>query len=106
MINLRLLEKANVQTEKKTHTHKKRNLKKINQKKIQTTEKMNRLYTSGDFSSSCSSESDDGSSTDDECHEKSLSKERTTNKPDINGCGAARKSISQNILFKLQNREV
>lgn len=70
---------------------------------------MNRLYASGDFSSSCSSESDDGSSTDDECHEKSLSKERTNEKPDINGCGAAaaaRKSISQNILFKIQNREV
>lgn len=69
---------------------------------------MNRLYTSGDFSSSCSSESDDGSSTDDECHEKSLSKERTNEKPDMNGCGAVavRKSVSQNILFKLQNREV
>lgn len=71
---------------------------------------MNRLYTSGDFSSSCSSESDDGSSTDDECHEKSLSIGRTTDKRDANGCGAAaaaaRKSISQNILFKLQNREV
>lgn len=68
---------------------------------------MNRLYTSGDFSSSCSSESDDGSSTDDECHEKTFPKGRPTEKPDVNGCGAAaRKSISQNILFKLQNREV
>lgn len=66
---------------------------------------MNRLYESGDFSSSCSSESEDGSSTDDECHEKSISKKRTTEKADTNG-SAARKSIPQNILFKLQNREV
>lgn len=65
---------------------------------------MNRLYGSGDFSSSCSSESDDGSSTD----EESFAKKRTTVKSDVNGCGgaASRKSVSQNILFKLQNREV
>lgn len=72
---------------------------------------MNRLYESGDFSSSSSSESDDGSSTDDECHEKSFPKKRTPEKADSNSCGGgngsvARKSIPQNILFKLQNREV
>lgn len=65
---------------------------------------MNRLYTSGDFSSSCSSDTDDGSSSEDEANEKNHCKKRLTEKSDSNGC--LRKSTSQNIIFKLQNREV
>lgn len=65
---------------------------------------MNRLYASGDFSSSCSSDTDDGSSSDDESNEPIYSKKRATEKADANLC--ARKNTSQNIIFKLQNREV
>lgn len=64
---------------------------------------MNRLYTSGDFSSSCS-DTDDGSSSEDDGNEKIYAKKRATEKSDSNAC--MRKSTSQNILFKLQNREV
>lgn len=65
---------------------------------------MNRLYTSGDFSSSCSSDTDDGSSSDDEGNDNVYRKKCLTEKNDSNSC--LRKSTSQNILFKLQNREV
>lgn len=65
---------------------------------------MNRLYTSGDFSSSCSSDSDDGSSSEDDGTENIFSKKRITEKNDSNA--NLRKSTSQNIIFKLQNREV
>lgn len=65
---------------------------------------MNRLYTSGDFSSSCSSDTDDGSSSDDDGTENTFGKRRITEKHDLNI--NLRKSTSQNIIFKLQNREV
>lgn len=65
---------------------------------------MNRLYTSGDFSSSCSSDTDDGSSSDDEGTDNIYGKKRITEKHDSNI--NLRKSTSQNIIFKLQNREV
>lgn len=65
--------------------------------------KMNQLYTSGDFSSSCSSDTD-ASSSEDEGTENILKKKRITEKSDSNG--NLRKSTSQNIIFKLQNREV
>lgn len=69
-----------------------------------TIEEMNRLYASGDFSSSCSSDTDDGSSSDDDGNETIFPKKRHNERTDAN-CGA-RKSTSQNIIFKLQNREV
>lgn len=66
---------------------------------------MNRLYASGDFSSSCSSDTDDGTSSDDERNDTIRSKKRITTKTDASNA-FARKTTSQNILFKLQNREV
>lgn len=65
---------------------------------------MNRLYTSGDFSSSCSSDTDDGSSSEDEATENIFNKKRITEKND--STANLRKSTSQNIIYKLQNREV
>lgn len=65
---------------------------------------MNRLYTSGDSSSSCSSDTDDGSSSDDDGTENKFCKIRIIDKNDSNI--SLRKSTSQNIIFKLQNREV
>lgn len=65
---------------------------------------MNRLYTSGDFSSSCSSDTDDGSSSEDEGTANISRKKRIIEKNDTSV--SLRKSISQNIIFKLQNREV
>lgn len=64
---------------------------------------MDRLYTSGDFSSSCSSDTDDGISSDDENTKKDF-KRRSAEKTDLNS--SLRKSASQNIIFKLNNREV
>lgn len=65
---------------------------------------MNRLYTSGDFSSSCSSDTDDGSSSEDEGTANIFRDKRTTEKNDTSV--SLRKSTSQNIILKLQNREV
>lgn len=65
---------------------------------------MNRLYTSDDFSVSCTSESDDGLSSDEE-DTRNVSIENNTSKsygPQV----PIKQSKSQNILLKLQIREV
>lgn len=65
---------------------------------------MNRLYTSGDYSSSCSSDTDNGSSSDDEETENITRKRASVEQHDAGLC--LKKSAPQNIIFKLQNREV
>ncbi|XP_031633337.1 uncharacterized protein LOC116347070 isoform X2 [Contarinia nasturtii] len=66
---------------------------------------MNRLYTSGDFSSSCSSDTDDGSSSEDEGTANMFSKKQRIAEKKNDSNSSLRKSTSQNIIFKLQNRE-
>lgn len=65
---------------------------------------MNRLYESGDFSSSCSSDSDDGSTSDDDSNE--LGSNSSNGKQSAESGLHCRKPMRQNVLLKLQNREV
>lgn len=73
-------------------------------KKRNKIDAMNRLYTSVDYSSSCSSDTENGSSSDDEENENASRKRITTEQNDFGAC--LKKAVPQNIIFKLQNREV
>lgn len=66
---------------------------------------MNRLYASGDLSSSCSSDTGDGSSSEDDGTENWFRNERINEKK-TDSKVSLRKSTPQNIIFKLLNREV
>lgn len=65
---------------------------------------MNRLYTSDDYSISCTSESDNGLSSDDE-DIRNRSQRDSISKSSYS-LGISKKIPSQNILLKLQIREV
>lgn len=88
--------------------NKKPSKKKIASEKKVRAKAMSRLFQSVDFNSmsSCSSESEnDSSSEDDETEDRMSSKSSQTKSDD--GMGAIKKSMkSQNILLKLNNREV
>lgn len=65
---------------------------------------MNRLYESGDFSSSCSSDSDNGSTSDEESNDYRTDASYSKKPTETANC--LRKPIRQNVLLKLLNREV